>query len=127
MKTVEIQIPDGYELKQVSEGKWELVKKELTLEQIHKEYMPFIDTSRFIALTKLQCVADYLNEGWKPKWTFLDKEDKWCIAHLNDTGELYVESMCTISYGQVFFKSKELALKAIEICGWELLKTALGV
>ena len=67
MKTVEIKVPNGYELKQVSDGKWELVKEEITLEQIpHKDYAPFIVTGRFIVLAKLQCVADYLNEGWKP-------------------------------------------------------------
>lgn len=36
MKTEQIQVPDGYELRQVSEGKWELVKEEGALKQIEK-------------------------------------------------------------------------------------------
>lgn len=127
MTEVTIQIPDGYDLKQVDDGKWELVKKELTLEQIHKDYVPFIETGRLIALSKLMCVADYLNEGWKPNWSLTNNEDKWCVEYIKNTGECYVENWQNHTYGQVIFKTKELALKAIEICGDKLIKTALGV
>lgn len=143
MKTVEIQIPEGYELKQVSESKWKLVTKERTLEQLLQVTHPAsiatpfgerninfrtIDQlDRVEAMLKLMCVADYLNNGWKPNWSLLTKEDKWCIEYIKNTGEFYVECYCNITYGQVLFKTKELALKAIEICGKELLKVAFGL
>lgn len=127
MTEVTIQVPNGYELKEIAKGKWELVKKEMTLEQIlHKDYAPFIAAGRFIVLAKLQCVADYLNEGWKPNWN--NSEDKWHIEWYGNKNKLEVMWSCTYSTnGQVVFKTKELSQRAIEICGEDLIKTALGV
>lgn len=143
MKTVELQIPDGYKLEQTSEGKLEIVKEEVTLEQILKVTQtatvstPFDDRiirfgnidqlNRVDAMFKLLCVAEFLNDGWKPSWSILTKENKWCIKYTKNTGEFYVECWRNTTYGQVIFKTKELALKAIDICGEELLKVAFGV
>lgn len=131
MKIEQIQIPNGYELKQVSEGKWELVKSDKDLREILLSFNKDLDSrqisNRFIALSQLQCVADYLNDGWQPNWSLLTKEDKWCIEYIKNTGEFYVECWRNTTYGQVIFKTKELALQAIRICGEELLKVAYGV
>lgn len=47
MKTVELQIPDGYELKQVSEGKWEIVKSNKEIREILKDNASFAPTGLF--------------------------------------------------------------------------------
>lgn len=143
MKTVELQIPNGYELKQVSEGKWELVKSDTDIRDILKDNASCVATylyftkeldleqrkqriNRFIALSKLQCVADYLNEGWKPDWN--EKGENWHIErHGNGLNKLLVAWSIYSTDGEVVFKTKELAEKAIEICGEELIKEALGV
>lgn len=149
MKTIELQIPDGYKLEQTSEGKWEIVKEKPslferpsffeiltnnhygTLSIKGRDWKVYYNSeeqlARLNALSKLMCVADYLNDGWKPNWNLLTKEDKWCIEYIKNTGECYVECWRNTTYGQVIFKTKELAQKAIEICGEELIKTALGV
>lgn len=144
MKEIKIQVPDGYELKQVSEGKWELIEeKKVTLEQLLKVTHPASITTPFDnrnisfgtidqlnrveAMLKLMCVADYLNDGWEPNWN--DNELIWHIEWCgNNENKLLVEWSCVYSTrGEVVFKTRDLAKRAIEICGEELIKTALGV
>lgn len=141
MKTTQIQIPDGYELEQVSKGKWELVKSKKYLHEILDEdnvsflstglYFDDLDLRQrsnwFIALSKLKCVANYLNNGWQPNWN--DNEEKWHIEWYEyGVNKLRVDLSCTHSTcGEVVFKTQELAEKAIEICGEDLIKMALGV
>lgn len=146
MAEVKIQVPDGYELKQVSAGKWELVKVKKnqdslfeilknhhygTLSIVGRDWNFYYNSeeqiARLIALSKLMVVADHLNDGWKPNWHLLSKEEKWCIEYIKNTGEIYVECWNNTTYGQVIFKTKDLALKAIQICGEQLVKEALGV
>lgn len=140
MKTVEIKVPNGYELKQVSDGKWELVKEELTLWSIlkHSYSLPLtIDGAienihyndneqqlkKLSALSKLQCVADYLNDDWQPDW---DSGEHKCFIAQQRNGVLRVY-FTGENCGSVYFKSEELAKQAIEICGEDLIRTALGV
>lgn len=145
MTEVTIQVPNGYELKEVGEGKWELVKKEMTPYNILMESYQFNNTkletpskrftvyykdvkllARLSALSQLQGVADYLNEGWKPNWN--NSEDKWHIEWYGNKNKLEVMWSATYSTdGEVVFKTKELAERAIEICGIDLIKTAIGV
>lgn len=142
MKKETIEVPDGYELKQVSEGKWELVESEKDLHEIlDKDKVSLIATSlcftngldleqrfnRFIALSQLQCVADYLNEGWEPNWD--DTWYKWYIEYDNTRceKELRVNNSAHKFCGQVVFKTRDLAQRAIAICGERLIKEALGV
>lgn len=141
MTEVTIQVPNGYELKEVCEGKWELVKKELTPYNILMESYQFNNTkletpskrftvyykdvkllARLSAISQLQCVADYLNEGWKPDWN--DKEEKWHIEWLgNGKNKLEVDLSYTYSTcGEVVFKTQELAEKAIKICGEDMIR-----
>lgn len=140
MKTETIEVPNGYELKQVSEGKWELVKSDEDIRDILKDNASFNETglffkngldpvqrkqriNRFIALSKLQCIADYLNDGWVPDWN--NDEDKWHIEWYNN--QIVIDSYYDTTCGEVVFKTKELAKKAIEMCGKELIKEVLGV
>lgn len=140
MKTVEIQVPEGYELKQVSAGKWELVKSEKDIRDILKDDASYTPTclsfrngldfeqmkqriKRFMALSELQCVADYLNDGWESNWE--DGEDKWHIEWYEN--KLIVDWTYCSTCGEVVFKTKELAKKALEICGDKLIKEALGI
>lgn len=142
MKKEIIEVPDGYELKQVSEEKWELVESEKDLHEIlDKDKVSLIATSlcftngldleqrfnRFIALSQLQCVADYLNEGWEPNWN--DTWYKWYIEYdiTHCENELRVNNSTHKFCGQVVFKTRDLAQRAIAICGERLIKEALGV
>lgn len=79
-----------------------------------------------IALNKLQNVANYLNDDWKPDWTDGDSK-KYLLSYCEDTEYLGAQYSYTDNFGDVYFKSRELALKAIEILGEEVVKTALGV
>ena len=86
---------------------------------------------KLLAINKLMNVAKYLNGDWQPDWSNHDKL-KWFIdAHVNH----YIDSddVDTVSiYGSIShklmsicFKSRELALQAIEILGEETIKLAL--
>lgn len=78
-----------------------------------------------MALNKLQNVANFLNDGWVPDWAgnnhkctlFYDAERRWINTAWN----------VNAVRGMVYFKTEELAKKAIEILGEEVIKTALGV
>lgn len=93
-------------------------------------YCPNTATSKeqlewILALNKLQNVANYLNDGWKPDWAgnnhkctlFYDAERRWINTAWN----------VNAVRGMVYFKTEELAKKAIKILGEEVIKTALGV
>lgn len=138
MKKEIIEVPDGYELKQTENGKWELVKG--NIKDILKDNGFFTSTyfylykglgygqknkrvNRIIALAKLQCVADYLNDGWEPDWN--NEEDKWHIEWYNN--QLVADWNYDLTCGEVIFKTEELAKKAIKICGEQLIKEALMV
>lgn len=142
MKTETIEVPNGYELKQVSEGKWELVKSDDDIRDILKDNASFNETglffkngldpvqrkqriNRFIALSKLQCIADYLNDGWVPDWN--SKDAKYLIAYSYESGGIIIPNQFHIVGGEVVFKTEELARQAIKICGDQLIKEALGV
>lgn len=139
MAEVKIQVPDGYELKQVSAGKWELVKVKKnqdslfeilknhhygTLSIVGRDWNFYYNSEeqivRLIALSKLMVVADHLNDGWKPDWSDC-KYNKYFIAQEQD-GILRVFSTKENCGGLVYFKSDELAIKAIEICGEEMIR-----
>jgi hypothetical protein len=76
-----------------------------------------------LALNKLCNVAKYLNEGWLPD--FNDSDSKWelCIDYRSDT--LVATDVCFTRYSTPYFKTKELAEKAIEILGKDEVVKAL--
>lgn len=67
---------------------------------------------RMIAFDKLQNIAKYLNNGWKPN--FKDAEQKWFIAE-QYFGEYQAKFTYSGNYGIVYFKSEDLVLEAIRL------------
>lgn len=75
-----------------------------------------------LTLNKLCNVAKYLNKEWLPNWHD-EYEKKYYISVSLD--ELLICPVFTTNDGSVYFKSKELAKRAIEILGEKEIKKAL--
>lgn len=78
----------------------------------------YAQTKRIVAFNKLQNIAKYLNEGWKPDFT--DGTQNWFIAE-EYFGEYKAKFTYSGNYGVVFFKSKCLANEAIRLMGEDSL------
>ena len=65
---------------------------------------------------KLYHVARFLNSGWEPDWTN-NEEDKWFITFDNNCFMVDFRSTTREKFTR-YFKSKELAEKAIKYMGW---------
>lgn len=71
---------------------------------------------RLLAFNKLQNIAKYLNDGWKPN--FKDHSKNWYI---------YKDILCGVTFnyttnqGTVYFKNADLAEKAIQLMGKDSL------
>lgn len=75
---------------------------------------------RMIAFNKLQNIAKYLNDGWKPK--FDGNSENWNINVSCDT-EGYIPSYNRVyNNGMVYFKSERLTNEAIRLMGKESLR-----
>lgn len=72
---------------------------------------------RMAAFNKLQNIAKYLNNGWKPK--FGCNEENWAIVKCEE-GFVPRYNMRT-NDGSVYFKSDDLVLEAIRLMGEESL------
>lgn len=73
---------------------------------------------RLTAFNKLQNIAKYLNDGWKPN--FRDAKQNWFIAE-QYFGEYQAKFTCSGNYGIVYFKSKCLVNEAIRLMGKDSL------
>lgn len=80
---------------------------------------------RLLAINKLMNVAEYLNEGWKPNWT--KGSNKWYLLWQSHSQKFDIIGLSHIQYPGPVFKTRDLALQAIEILGEEEVKLALGV
>ncbi len=82
---------------------------------------------QLLALNKLFNVAYYLNEGWVPDWSDTKQNKYWIVRD----GELNtIEVIINISMhhvGGVYFKSEELAKRAIVILGEKSIKECFGI
>lgn len=78
----------------------------------------YAQAKRIVAFNKLQNIAKYLNEGWKPDFT--DGTQNWFIAE-EYFGEYKAKFTYSGNYGVVFFKSKFLANEAIRLMGEDSL------
>lgn len=80
---------------------------------------------QLLALNKLFNVAYYLNKGWTPDWE-LGKENKYFIGLEH---EFLVIGICFYgaSPGVPYFKSEELAERAIAILGEKSIKECFGI
>nr|WP_293486209.1 hypothetical protein [Prevotella sp.] len=72
---------------------------------------------RLAAFNKLQNIAKYLNDGWKPK--FDGNQQNWNIVKDNDT--FIAMHTTSISKACVYFKSEDLTKEAIRLMGKESL------
>lgn len=72
---------------------------------------------RLAAFNKLQNIAKYLNDGWKPKFDV--NQQNWNIVKDNDT--FIAMHTTSISKACVYFKSEDLTKEAIRLMGKESL------
>jgi len=79
-----------------------------------------------LALNKLQTVANYLNGDWKPNWIIMN-DPKFSLYYNKSKEKIDMDCHHYYNFGIVYFKTRELAWKAVEILGEETIKTALGV
>lgn len=78
---------------------------------------------KLLAINMLMNVAKYLNDGWQPDWHNWN-ESKYYIEILHND-EICVTFLAALKGGDIYFKSKELAEKAIEILGEDTIRLAL--
>ena len=141
-QTIEFQIPEGYVFDKDNSTenviRFKPIKKTITYEDIIKKLYPgkcyYINNNQtsekqicqLLYLNKLMNVAKYLNGDWEPQ--FLDRgQKKWCIYYNFEDFKWGVTNYTHYQHAAVYFKSEELALKAIEILGEEEVKKALGI
>lgn len=68
---------------------------------------------RMIAFNKLQNIAKYLNEGWKPNFRCL--EEKWAI--IKDEEGFSAQYNQRVNDASVYFKNEDLTNEAIRLMG----------
>lgn len=80
-------------------------------------YTSLAQTKRTLAFNKLQNIAKYLNDGWKPDFT----GSKPCTICKNRAGGYNFLNNGLHQAGAIYFKTEELAQEAIRIMGEESL------
>lgn len=82
--------------------------------------VPTKELRKWAVIHKLAIIAEYLNEDWKPDWTDNNKA-KYYIFKNFQLKEIQIAAV-TYSCGHwhIYFKTKELAEKAIKILGKEI-------
>lgn len=153
MKTSIIKIPKGFQIKEVKGNKIILEKKEerLTYEEVAEKLFardfffvsgtgaiqksitsPLDPTNvtserqgeKLLAINKLMNIAKFLNGDWQPDWSFIG-EAKYTINLDHGKNELVISQYTAFQSNNVYFKTRELAKKAIETLGEETIKLAL--
>ena len=143
MKEQIIQLPNNFEVKEIKDGKIILVEKEkkLTYEDILIELKPIISVAnlstglefyatsnrmfnKIHAINKLMIVAKYLNGDWQPNWDD-EEEYKYYIQIESVINNLCIDCTRLFNYSIVYFKSGEVAHRAIEILGEKTIRLAL--
>lgn len=152
-KEIKITIPEGYEIDKEN-STFECIKfkpKELSYKDVKKElfknksyYMSSIGSSirnycphddddenimtsdkqveKLVAINKLLNVAKYLNGDWEPN--FNDLNDKYYF--IVNRNKIALDVCCSINMNLVYFKTKELAQKAVNILGEDVIRLALS-
>lgn len=133
-KELKIQVPEGYEIDKEN-STFECIKfknkKQLNyidIQNSHENYLVSIIsinnmfTTKLTAISKLMLVAKYLNDGWTPN--FKDTTHKYSFYIKDD--EIQICSVFTCINSVIYFKSRDLANKAIKILGEETIKKALS-
>lgn len=132
-KEIKIAIPKGYEIDEEN-STFEYIKFKPTVcsyEDIMNisELNPFTvytnpsKMDKLAAINRMIVVAEYLNKGWKPNWND-ENSTKYRIYVNGDS--VRIIPYISLALDMVFFKTEELAKKAIEILGEETIKLALS-
>lgn len=79
--------------------------------------VPTKETPKWTVMHKLAIIAEYLNDGWKPNWSD-PCEQKYCIYKEN--AKIRISFVFSAQSTITYFKTKELAEKAIKILGKEI-------
>ena len=72
---------------------------------------------RLIAFNKLQNIAKYLNDGWKPKFNY--NKENWCIC--KEEEDFVPRYNQLTNDGSVYLKNEDLTNEAIRLMGEESL------
>ena len=80
---------------------------------------------KLLAINQLMNIAKYLNNGWKPNWDD-DNEKKYTISLDRNNKKINITWNVLVNKCPVYFKTEELAQKAIDILGEETIKLALS-
>lgn len=79
---------------------------------------------KLLAINILMNVAKYLNGDWQPSFEN-DFNSSYYISYVPYRDEIKVSSAAFVNTIEVYFKSEELAKKAIEILGEDIIRLAL--
>lgn len=71
------------------------------------------------ALLKLQYIANKLNGNWKVDFNDIDQE-AWCFCYDINEKKIIIDYYHNKNLADIYFKSEELAEKALEIMGQEI-------
>jgi hypothetical protein len=82
--------------------------------EINKQLYNLLTSQKQYAMLKLQYIADQLNGEWVPDWDD-GKEKKWYIYYNNTN--FYIDANNNFNQLKIYFKSEELAQKALELMG----------
>ena len=80
---------------------------------------------KLLAINQLMNVAKYLNKDWKPDWNN-DNEKKYTISFDRNNKKINITWNVLVNKCPVYFKTEELAKKAIEILGEETIRLAFS-
>lgn len=80
---------------------------------------------KLLAINMLLNVAKYLNDGWQPNWND-ENEKKYTITFDRHNKSIITNWCVTANKCIVYFKTEELAQKAIDILGEKTIKLVLS-
>lgn len=80
---------------------------------------------KLLAINQLMNVAKYLNGDWKPNWEN-NNENRYALVLTKNNKAIGIECNFCVNKGMAYFKTEELAQKAIEILGEGTIKLALS-
>lgn len=132
MKTITLENGQKVEISEESYNALaKAVQKELTWADIYDKYIEQKNKrndgakmlKKLHAINKLLITSKYLNGDWTPDWEDI-RSDKWYV-YINGN-KLFYDYSVSANGRIAYFKSKELAQRAIDILGEEVIKTALG-
>ena len=81
-------------------------------------------TKKLLAINQLMNIAKYLNGNWNPN--FKKGEEPKFFIYINDKNDISISTNYIVGEHFVYFRTKELARKAVEILGEETIRLIFG-